>query len=74
VGILGCIGSWLVNGRQRDHWGDLGVVGWIILGWIFGVSVFRDFVLKPEGKSPLGGTMRRWVDNIKMDVWEDVGV
>ena len=20
--------------RERDHWGDLGVYGWIILGWI----------------------------------------
>ena len=23
------------TGRERDHWGDLGVVGWIILGWIY---------------------------------------
>jgi len=22
------------NWRGRDHWGDLGVDGWIILGWI----------------------------------------
>ena len=22
------------NRRDRDHWGDLGVDGWIILGWI----------------------------------------
>jgi hypothetical protein len=22
------------NRRERDHWGDLGVDGWIILGWI----------------------------------------
>jgi len=21
------------NRRERDHWGDLGVDGWIILGW-----------------------------------------
>ena len=30
----GCIGSWWGNGRGSDHWGDLGVDGWIILGWI----------------------------------------
>ena len=31
----GCVGSWWGNRRERDHWGDLGVNGWIILGWIF---------------------------------------
>ena len=30
----GCIGSWWGNRREGDHWGDLGVDGWIILGWI----------------------------------------
>ena len=30
----GCIGSWWGNCREGDHWGDLGVDGWIILGWI----------------------------------------
>jgi len=30
----GCIGSCLGNRREGDHWGDLGVDGWIILGWI----------------------------------------
>ena len=28
------IGYWWGNWRERDHWGDLGVGGWIILGWI----------------------------------------
>jgi len=30
----GCIGSWWGNQRERDHWGDPGVDGWIILGRI----------------------------------------
>jgi len=28
------IGSWWGNRREGDHWGDLGVDGWITLGWI----------------------------------------
>ena len=30
----GCIGSWWRNRRAGDLWGDLGIDGWIILGWI----------------------------------------
>jgi len=30
----GCIGSWWGNQRERYHWRDLGVDGWIILGRI----------------------------------------
>ena len=32
----------------------------------------RVLVGKPEGKSPLGRSRRRWVDNIRMDL-EEVG-
>ena len=28
------MGSWWGNRREGDHWGDLGVDGWIILGLI----------------------------------------
>jgi hypothetical protein len=30
-----CMGFWWGNLRERDHWGDQGVYGSIILGWIF---------------------------------------
>ena len=30
----GCIGSWWGNRREGDHWVDLGVDGWTILGRI----------------------------------------
>jgi len=39
-------------------------------------SVCRVVVGKPEGKSPLGRSRRRWEDNIKMDLqkvgWGDM--
>jgi hypothetical protein len=31
-------------------------------------SAYRVLVGKPEGKRPLGRPMRRWEDNIKMDL------
>jgi hypothetical protein len=33
-------------------------------------GVYRVSVGKPEGKGPLGTPMRRWEDNIKMDLQE----
>jgi hypothetical protein len=29
-----CIVSWCGKFWERDHWGDLGLDEWIILGWI----------------------------------------
>ena len=43
----GCIGSWWGNRRERDHWRDLGVDGWIILGCIsrrWDVSIWTGLV------------------------------
>jgi len=40
---LRSIGSWWGNRREGDHWGDLGVDEWIILGWIsrrWGVGIW----------------------------------
>jgi len=33
-------------------------------------GVYRVLVGKPEGKRPLGGSRRRWEDNIKLDLPE----
>jgi hypothetical protein len=33
-------------------------------------NVYRLLVGKPEGKRPLGRLIRRWIDNIKMDLLE----
>jgi hypothetical protein len=31
---------------------------------------YRVLVGKPEGKRPLGRSMRKWEDNVKMDIQE----
>jgi len=31
--LAGYVGTW-GNRSERDHWGNLGVDGWLILGWI----------------------------------------
>jgi hypothetical protein len=62
------------NRRQRDHCGDLGLDGWIILGWICGERGLYSVLLgKPEGKRPHWRRRRRWVDNIRMDLWSESG-
>jgi hypothetical protein len=33
-------------------------------------GAYRILIGKPEGNRPLGKPMRRWKDNIKMDLWE----
>ena len=35
VRVVKCTGFWWGNLRERDHWGDPGVDGRIILRWIF---------------------------------------
>jgi len=38
---------------------------WVMRGWRIG-----SWWGKPEGKRPLGRRRRRWVNNIRMDLWE----
>ena len=37
-------------------------------------GVYRVLVGKPEGRRPQGRPRRRWVDNIRMDLWGEGGV
>jgi hypothetical protein len=34
------------------------------------IGAYRGLVRKPEGNSPLGRPLRRWEDNIKMDLYK----
>jgi len=55
----GCIGSWWGNWREGDQWGDLGVDGWIILGWICGE------------RGCIGSWWGNWRER---DHWGDLGI
>jgi len=69
------MGSWWRNWRERDRWGDLGVDGWIILGWVCGErAVYRKLVGKLEGMRMLGRPRRKWVDYIRMGLWGEDSV
>ena len=41
---------------------------WLV--WMRRGGVYRVLVGKPEGRRPLGGPRRRWLDNIRMNVQE----
>ena len=49
------------------------------MGWACGAYGMRRWVCrvlvgKPEGRRSLGRPRRRWVDNIRMDLWGEGGV
>jgi len=57
------------------------VIKWRRMRWAGHVArmgeereVYKVLVGKPEGKRPLGRPRRRWVDNIRMDLWGEGGV
>jgi len=75
-----CAGFRWGNLRKRDHLGDPGVDGRIILRWVFKKNELgracstcvgeKRCTQHSEGKRPLGRPRCRWEDNIKMDLQE----
>jgi hypothetical protein len=72
----GCIGSWCGNRREGDHWGDLGVDRWVILG----DGVCRGLGGKPEGKNHWGDLgvdgwiILRWISRRwDVGIWTGLG-
>jgi len=60
---------------ESDNCGDLCVDGWTILEWFCGERVLYNYLVgNPEGKRPLGRPRRRWVNNIRKDLREEVCV
>ena len=56
--------------RSRNHCCNVKIKYYECVCLGEGRGVHRVLVGKPEGKSPLGRTRRRWEDNIKMDLQE----
>jgi len=54
---------WVIKSRRMRWAGHVARVG-------KETGVYRVLVGKPEGKSPLGRPMCRWVDNIRVDLQE----
>ena len=66
--------DWIVLAQDRDRWRTLVSA---VMRWAGHVArmgeergVYRVLVGKPEGKRPLERPRRRWVDNIRMDLWD----
>jgi hypothetical protein len=54
---------WVIKSRRKRWAGYVARMGG-------GRGAYRILVGRPEGRRPLGRTMRRWEDNIKMDLQE----
>ena len=68
VGRAGCRGSWWGNWWEGDHWVDLGVDGWIILGWVsrrWDVGIWTGLGSPRIELSEAGVPNSWWHDNIR---------